>query len=207
MPTHLEALRAAYHLSTQRGPLHPVSPDLDTEAGMDGNYGQFLQAARDLDAQQDTPTPSPTPTPAHTPGPWHTRATNEDSSLVYEVLTESGGLVAYVVGYNVYDGADDPETDANAARIVACVNALDGIDDPVAALAEVRSLREQVRVMRAALSNIAATPKQDEPEEPGSKHQQDWEGDEIRYVVRALHDNIDGARAVLEAVDSLGGAR
>lgn len=48
---HLNALRNIHHKAVQRGPLHPVDPDLSREAGMDGNYAQLLQAARDLDTE------------------------------------------------------------------------------------------------------------------------------------------------------------
>lgn len=51
----------------------------------------------------------------------------------------------------------------------------------------------------ATLRAIAAIPKQDEPEEPGSRYMQDWTDDSGRYAIKALHDAIDRARAALAA--------
>lgn len=68
----------------------------------------------------------------HTPEPWHTNGSeiidnsNKGLGETYQTLSK---------------GTD--ETNANAARIVACVNALAGIEDPAATLAEVRDLLNQ----------------------------------------------------------------
>lgn len=55
---YLEALRRIHTRAVQRGPLHEVDEDLQREAGMDGNYQQLLQAARDLDTPEQ-PAPRP----------------------------------------------------------------------------------------------------------------------------------------------------
>ena len=79
---------------------------------------------------------------AHTPGPW------EVSSSLY-VVSPLGRVVAKCDGMRVADlDAPAPQMFANAARIVACVNACEGIADPA-------SLLEQNRVLRAALERIA----------------------------------------------------
>lgn len=52
--THLDALRAAAARAAER-PVrlrHKIDPDLAREAGMDGNYAQLLQAARELDVAE-----------------------------------------------------------------------------------------------------------------------------------------------------------
>lgn len=137
MPSHLDTLRRIHTTAVTRGPLAPVMADLSREAGMDGNYGHLLQSARDLDAAE-TPAPAPT---AHTPEPWAMVEDGGGSAFSYELRASPGGKlrgIALVYADNPDDGTPGPEDTANAARIVACVNALAGVDDPGAALAEVR---------------------------------------------------------------------
>lgn len=55
---NIDTLRRIHALAMQRGPLHEVDEDLQREAGMDGNYQQLLQAARDLDAAARQPPPT-----------------------------------------------------------------------------------------------------------------------------------------------------
>ena len=145
MPSHLDTIRKIHARATAYPGLGGMFPkidnDLEEEAGMDGNLQRLLQAARDLDAAE-TPAPAPT---AHTPEPWATRRNDDGSALAYEITVNHGkGLVAYVVGYNVYDGTDDPETEANAVRIVAAVNACAGITDPGPTLASIAGFLEDV---------------------------------------------------------------
>jgi len=53
MPNHLDTLRAVHARANN---CHwRVDDDLDAEAGMDGNYGRLLQAARNLDTQSPNP--------------------------------------------------------------------------------------------------------------------------------------------------------
>lgn len=60
MPTRLDivrAVRAAEYAIPQFGRWSKIDPDLDQEAGMDGNYQRLLQAARNLDAAAPLPNP------------------------------------------------------------------------------------------------------------------------------------------------------
>lgn len=51
---HIDTMRAIVRLADSQSPLRPIDPDLDREAGMDGNLARLLQAARDLDNAVDT---------------------------------------------------------------------------------------------------------------------------------------------------------
>lgn len=55
--TTLDTLRRIHADAMTRGPASAIDPDLDREAGMDGNYGHLLQSARNMDS--NTP-PHPT---------------------------------------------------------------------------------------------------------------------------------------------------
>ena len=55
--SHLSSLRAVQSMSAHMGPLDPVDADLSREAGMDGNLGRLLQAARTLDNAGPLPIP------------------------------------------------------------------------------------------------------------------------------------------------------
>ena len=48
---YLTALRTLYRAACERSHFAPIDPDLDDEAGMDGNYARMLQVARQLDAR------------------------------------------------------------------------------------------------------------------------------------------------------------
>lgn len=108
----------------------------------------------------------------HTPEPWF----SGDNAIA----GSDGATVAYI------------GSEADGARIVSCVNALEGFNDPTI-------IREQIRVMRAALAEIASIPKHGEPEEDGSPHAQDWDDNGGYYAIKALHNAIDKARAVIDA--------
>lgn len=69
----------------------------------------------------------------HTPGPWHIFEA-EGGNLILNA-PHTGGRYTGAVVLNA-----DSNHNANAARIVACVNACEGIADPVDALASVRQL-------------------------------------------------------------------
>lgn len=73
----------------------------------------------------------------HTPEPW--QYDPDQSETLIEYTDERGltGMVAQVEGYS-----DEPY-EANAQRIVACVNALAGIRDPEAFMAEWRAIKEE----------------------------------------------------------------
>lgn len=99
---------------------------------------------------------------AHTPGPW------EVSSSLY-VVSPLGRVVAKCDGMRVADlDAPAPQMFANAARIVACVNACEGVPTdalnaaarteytatPIA-LAAVITERDSLRERNAALEEVA----------------------------------------------------
>jgi hypothetical protein len=79
---------------------------------------------------------------AHTPEPWGV-------SDRYDV-TVPDGTVAVAFG----TVTTDEEDMANAARIVACVNACAGLDDPAAILNEVRAVLADI-VHRADTTELA----------------------------------------------------
>ena len=62
----IRAVRAAEYAIPQFGRGSKIDPDLDLEAGMDGNYQRLLQAARNL----DTAHPLPNPEEAKAPSPF-----------------------------------------------------------------------------------------------------------------------------------------
>jgi hypothetical protein len=100
----------------------------------------------------DTIKPATPPPPwTHTPGPWE--ADGGDTSTWWAVTLPTGGYVIADLSESSYSADQDA---ANARRIVACVNACEGIDDPAAALAEVREvLRVDLRNLRVAASSCA----------------------------------------------------
>lgn len=55
----IRAVRAAEYAIPQFGRRSKIDPDLDQEAGMDGNYQRLLQAARNLDVADPLPNPNP----------------------------------------------------------------------------------------------------------------------------------------------------
>lgn len=77
----------------------------------------------------------------HTSEPWETSKTamRDGSRVVYGMAGYADKPVACV--YGAPDIAE-PEAEANAARIVACVNACAGIEDPSTARALARELAE-----------------------------------------------------------------
>lgn len=84
-------------------------------------------------------------TAAHTPEPWSYAEDGGGSAFSFEIRADRrdyGGQIrgiALVYADNPDDGSPGTEDTANAARIVACVNACAGMDNPAAVLAEVRS--------------------------------------------------------------------
>jgi len=63
--------------------------------------------------------------PTHTPGPWFLEKPEGDYDAISGV--DWYDLASVVIRV---DGEDSPEGQANAARIVACVNACEGLADP-----------------------------------------------------------------------------
>lgn len=72
----------------------------------------------------------------HTPEPWmagtvgELTGLNRDELPIYTVEGSAGPVIAMV--WPIMADHDDDLQEANAARIVACVNALAGIEDPAA---------------------------------------------------------------------------
>ena len=60
----------------------------------------------------------------HTPGPWYVAAEDLSGGRYYSISSQN-------CDFFIHDGAHEEENgEANAARIVACVNACEGIADP-----------------------------------------------------------------------------
>jgi hypothetical protein len=94
----------------------------------------------------DTIKPATPPPPwTHTPGPWE--ADGGDTSTWWAVTLPTGGYVIADLSDSSYSADQDA---ANARRIVACVNALEGVDDPAAVVSQART------VLAAALNYLAA---------------------------------------------------
>ena len=72
----------------------------------------------------------------HTPAPWSTDTSLTTGEPIIRAV-EAPDLCLAVFCETDPDGE---ESKANAARVVACVNACEGIDDPAATLAEVRDM-------------------------------------------------------------------
>lgn len=95
---------------------------------------------------------------AHTPGPWYSEAAAKDGrrngALVF-AHGATGGRVRIAEVGNM--GSDYAEDEANAARIVACVNACEGMDTPEASIA---FLRERGEALTEANAQLAATERE-----------------------------------------------
>lgn len=85
----------------------------------------------------------PMTTPKHTPEPWMVR--DERSSLRIVGGVENRTWIATMTG-----SVSDPESMADASRIIACVNACAGMEDPAA---EIARLRAELAEATAALLN------------------------------------------------------
>ena len=92
----------------------------------------------------------------HHPAPW---VIDPDISTV-EVFTEQGDEGGFGCSWLACSGPGPRETlEANAARIVACVNALDGIEDPEAEIALLRAIKAgAVALVRAVFENGDSVP-------------------------------------------------
>ena len=112
--------------------------------------------------------------PKHTPEPWQ----QHDDHPMYgpgyadAVWTSKGPGYGKVCRCAPYTTAT-PESAANARRIVACVNACEGIADPAAALAEVRE------ILTALLPKV-----EDDASRPGDR----WAPLSVRRALALLGD-------------------
>ena len=75
----------------------------------------------------------------HTPTPWYT---NEDRPHVIDSDTLKGIAGALGAFYEADQEVGNEQDVANAARIVACVNAFDGIENPQHYIDEMRKLHK-----------------------------------------------------------------
>jgi hypothetical protein len=91
----------------------------------------------------------------HTPTPWETSAVVSAGGVGWDVCEASAGDM-------IADLQDCPNAEANAKRIVACVNACEGIDDP----------EQSIPAMKRALENILGIESA-----PGTQAAQKAEGD------------------------------
>lgn len=84
------------------------------------------------------------PTAAHTRGPWELRRDSEGHWIEWR-----GASIAVCLSGNGGLSPDEPA--ANAARIVACVNACEGLADPMGAINSYRADMEHIEAERDAL--------------------------------------------------------
>ena len=96
---------------------------------------------------------SESPKQAHTPEPWNTKQRPGHAAGLRQVITAKGvNRIAVVSESNGKEQAD-----ANAARIVACVNAFVGILDPVAHMAgQHAKIKRLIEAFNTLLINIPA---------------------------------------------------
>jgi hypothetical protein len=109
----------------------------------------FNEKADDLvaftrEVLRKTEPPDKAPACKHTPEPWQAYPDG--------MITSYGIIVAQVEVENAEDSPGTVEADAN--RIVACVNACQGIDDPAAALAAAREALEWSKAAMEALQDL-----------------------------------------------------
>lgn len=90
---------------------------------------------------------------------WTVRASDSKNRVIASARGDTGGVFAMT------NCQFSPQTlEANATRIVACVNALAGIDDPAAFVARLAALEEAVKVLAAAARstwNFIPQPRKD----------------------------------------------
>jgi hypothetical protein len=88
---------------------------------------------------------------SHTPEPWHV-----DRFNIHAKRGECCVWINMAIGFN---GEKPGESTANAHRIVACVNALAGVENPAAELARLREEVERLeKELREAYSDNAPPP-------------------------------------------------
>jgi hypothetical protein len=77
-------------------------------------------------------------TTRHTPEPWHVEYYRHGTSILGEDYSNGSGLGSRAVAAVVHDNRANDSAAANAARVVACVNACAGIEDPAKAFSLAR---------------------------------------------------------------------
>ena len=93
----------------------------------------------------------------HTKEPWEVQPSHEDSAL-FIIGSNLGGLVGAAHGWpSEIESGNHSRIEANARRIVACVNALAGIPDPAAFVQAARGMREAAEAARNRIWGLEAT--------------------------------------------------
>lgn len=87
----------------------------------------------------------------HTPGPWRI---SQDQPHVIDSDKLKG--IAGCCAHLLYSEPKHPEDLANAERIVACVNACEGIENPAKFISIARSVVSQNNEMKADLAELLA---------------------------------------------------
>jgi hypothetical protein len=91
-------------------------------------------------------TAQPQPQPAHTPEPWH--------KVLAPTQIVAGPVIVANINHKLAPG------EANAARIVACVNAMAGVGDPEGAMVMVRESLAQAAEWMRSIGNANAFSRQ-----------------------------------------------
>lgn len=94
--------------------------------------------------------------PKHSPEPWALNPYDGGAPEIYGFSHR--GQTRAIARVLYHNGSEDPEVRANAHRIVACVNALAGIEDPAAAIAAAREALEACRDHIAGMTPIPMIP-------------------------------------------------
>jgi hypothetical protein len=88
----------------------------------------------------------------HTPEPWEYWNERSGEENTFNIQCVRGDIVAICDDH--WDRRGDDTNEANAARIVACVNALDGIPDPAAFVERARAVEAERDELRNAAKEV-----------------------------------------------------
>lgn len=131
--TYAAAVRHAldndHRIGKYADPTEPAREDITADEAVDISEVDPSLIYIEMSAL-DAAATEPAATTRHTPGPW--------------VVDWQGLDHPIYAGETCVATAWAGDADANAARIVACVNALDGVDDPAAALGSIAGFLEDV---------------------------------------------------------------
>jgi hypothetical protein len=122
-------------------------------------------------------------TPKHTPEPWELNKTTDGLSI-----TSKNGVIVHCYSVSISDyNHDIPK--ANAARIVECVNAMAGIDDPKKWVEEMKDENKLLkRVLKSTDDSITCI---------------NWEGEEpIRLKLEAENEKLKQALGRIYTMDT-----
>lgn len=94
---------------------------------------------------------------AHTPGPWMVLEETDHEPVTLTVVFAPGRETCVAATWHgVSNGQSVDEAEANAARIVACVNACEGMKDPAAVIQSLRDDSLVAATLRARCDELAA---------------------------------------------------